>query len=299
MHSRVTVFADLCLDILMIGNTPVIYGQVEQFIDEYSLEVGGSAAIFSAQFKKLGGNPILYGAVGEDAFGTILVNRLQQLSLSTEFITSSKQTKTAVGLGLVNGNDRAMLTYLGSMVGYYKKEILASGILDTTDHLHIVSYYLLEQLQSFWPSILPTLKEKGITISLDTNWAPHGNWETVLDILPYVDVFIPNEQEALHISQATSLDEAGARLNENINLVVIKCGENGASVFMEGSRTDFPVPNELLSQLVIKDTTGAGDNFDAGFIWSWLNKEPLSTCIELGLRCGTNSLKRIGGIDGG
>jgi sugar/nucleoside kinase (ribokinase family) len=46
------------------------------------------------------------------------------------------------------------------------------------------------------------------------------------------------------------------------------------------------------------DTTGAGDSFDAGFLFAWLKGAPLDRCVELGTRCGISSLARMGGIEG-
>jgi sugar/nucleoside kinase (ribokinase family) len=53
-----------------------------------------------------------------------------------------------------------------------------------------------------------------------------------------------------------------------------------------------------LDEASIVDTTGAGDNFDAGFLRSWLKGAPLARCMELGMRCGSSSLRRMGGIEG-
>jgi sugar/nucleoside kinase (ribokinase family) len=298
MKPVIAVVADLCLDILFTGEVTPMYGQVEQYVDDYHIELGGSAGIFASQFTRLGGSINLFGTVGNDFFGRFLKERLQELGISTQYVTASDVYKTAVGLGLAKHNDRAMLTYKGSFNGVTASGIRESGILQKASHLHIASYFLLEQLQPFWLEALPLLKQKGTTISLDTNWSPEEDWHKVHSILPYIDVFIPNEEEALRISGKTWVEEAGNWLSQSGGLVVIKRGEKGASVFDGQSIQHFVIPESISKGLKIADTTGAGDNFDAGFLYAWLQHASTEECVNLGMRCGTGSLSAIGGIAG-
>ncbi|MFD3000601.1 carbohydrate kinase family protein [Pontibacter toksunensis] len=296
MKFDVAVVADLCLDIVFAGDVTPIYGQVEQFVEDYQVELGGSAAIFASQLTKLGGRVGMLGTVGTDPFGNLLLQRLQELGISTEYIQPSPLFKTSVGLGLARGKDRAMLTYKGSLNDVTAERLRDSGLLEKSGHLHIASYFLLEQLQSYWLEELKLMKQTGITVSLDTNWAPKENWGAVHGVLEFVDVFIPNEEEALRISGKTNVEEAGAWLSRFGCLVVIKRGESGAMVFKGDAVLEYQVPGSLLKGLTIADTTGAGDNFDAGFIYAWLQHASLDECVELAMRCGTGSLSAMGGI---
>ena len=297
MSYDLAVVADLCIDVLLTGKVKPIYGQVEQFVDDYQIELGGSATIFSSQFTKLGGKCAFLGAIGNDGFGELLLSRIREIGIDDRFLHYSNE-KTALGLGLGYGNDRAMLTYLGTLNDIKPQLIETSGVLDAASHIHINSYFLLENLQAYWSEKAPLLKKRGKTLSLDTNWAPLDDWQKVHELLPFIDVFIPNEEEAKLISAQANLADAGMWLSEQCPLVVIKRGEKGASLFQKGTRTDFEIPSLLTDQLKIKDTTGAGDNFCAGFIFNWLKGKPLEDCVTLGMQCGTSSLKEIGGING-
>jgi len=297
IRNEIVTVADLCVDLLFVGNVKPIYGQVEQFVNDYTVELGGSTAIFSSQFTKLGGQIKLIGKVGEDVFGNYLVERLRGLNVPPTHIIKSTTEKTAVGLGLAYHGDRAMLTYLGALSEMGGEELLQTGLFDKPQHVHITSYYLLAHLHAFWKQQVPLLKEKGATISLDTNWSPFGDWHAVHAILPFVDVFIPNEQEALHISGQFSVLDAGKWLSDFCKLTVIKCGGDGAVVFSkDAAAISFEVPAYLKQELKIADTTGAGDNFDAGFLKAWLSGSKLEDCVRDGMICGTMSLKQVGGI---
>ena len=298
MKYDVAVVADLCLDILLSGKVKPIYGQVEQYIDDYAIELGGSAAIFASQFTKLGGKVGFIGAVGEDTFGDILLRKLERLQISTDHIISKPGIKTSVSVGLSYFDDRAMLTYQGSMAALSAEDILNSKVLDQTCHLHIAGYFLLDQLFGFWPEVVREIQSKGITTSLDTNWSPNNDWKKVVELLPYINVFMPNEEEAKKISNKTDVMEAGAWLAKFCQIVVIKRGKDGATIFKDNFHFHTEVDPEISTDLKIADTTGAGDNFDAGFLREWLQGKPLKVCGMTAVKCGALSLTKIGGIQG-
>jgi ribokinase len=81
-------------------------------------------------------------------------------------------------------------------------------------------------------------------------------------------------------------------------LTVIKRGARGAVAFDSASGDRFELPGASLDERSIADTTGAGDNFDAGFLFAWLKGAPLGHCVKLGTRCGISSLAYMGGIEG-
>ncbi|MFN4764046.1 carbohydrate kinase family protein [Gillisia sp. Q332] len=298
MKYDVAVVADLCLDILLSGKVKPIYGQVEQYIDDYAIELGGSAAIFASQFTKLGGKVGLIGSVGEDTFGDILLQKLKHLHISTDHVIIKPEIKTSVGVGLSYYDDRAMLTFQGSMAALSAEDILNSKVLNHTCHLHIAGYFLLDQLFSFWPDVIIELQSKGITTSLDTNWSPNNDWKKVMELLPSINVFMPNEEEAKKISNKTDVIEAGTWLAKFCQIVVIKRGGDGATIFKDKVHFHTDVPQEISKDLKIADTTGAGDNFDAGFLREWLQGKPLKVCGMTAVKCGTLSLSEIGGIQG-
>jgi len=298
MQFDVAVIADLFVDILMKGDVVPVWGQAEKFVDDCCLELGGSAGIFASQFTRLGGKVGLYGKVGDDLPGRFLRDRIAGLGIPTERVFTSERLGTPVGLGLIRQDDRAMLTYRGCLTEITFDAVEASGLLAEAPHLHIASYFLLETLRPHWPRVLAGLKRRGMTVSLDTNWAPAGDWEAVREILGYVDVFAPNEEEALRISGMDDVEDAGKWLSQKVTLTVIKRGARGALAFDGATGKRFELPGAALDERSIADTTGAGDSFDAGFLFAWLKGATLDRCVELGARCGIASLARMGGIEG-
>ncbi len=298
MQFDIAVIADLCVDFLVRGDDKPVWGQAEVFVDDYCLELGGSAGIFASQFTRLGGSVALYGKLGNDLFGHFLRERITGLGIATDHVSTSEHFRTPVGLGLSMKGDRAMLTYEGCLREVTYDAVEVSGLLGLAPHLHIASYFLLEALRPHWPQVLPRLRQQGMTVSLDTNWSPAGNWGAVREILGYVDVFAPNEAEALHISGMANIEDALQWLGRLVKLTVIKRGARGAVAYDRDTGNRFELPGAALDERSIADTTGAGDNFDAGFLFAWLKGAPLDRCVELGTRCGISSLACMGGIEG-
>ncbi len=95
--------------------------------------------------------------------------------------------------------------------------------------------------------------------------------------LRHVDIFAPNEVEAMQLTGADTVEEALERLAAVVPLVVVKCGAKGAL-----ARRADAVYRAPAIDVNVQDTTGAGDCFNAGFVFGYLRGEPLENCLRLG-----------------
>jgi len=76
-------------------------------------------------------------------------------------------------------------------------------------HLHLSSYFLHKALRPDMIELFRRAKAAGLTTSLDTNDDPDGRWSTdILLLLKYVDILLPNENEACKIAHTTDVDQA-------------------------------------------------------------------------------------------
>jgi sugar/nucleoside kinase (ribokinase family) len=288
--------ADLCLDIILKGNIRPRFGQVEQLIDDYFVELGGSATIFASQWINLGGTAGIFGTVGDDQFGKLVCAKLQRIGFSKRYVRVLKGMKTGVGFALAEPNDRAILTFNGSMESLCPRDF-KDQYCGACRHWHVASFFLLNQLRPHWKPWLAKLKRAGITTSLDPNWSPGGNWKDVLDIFSLVDIFLCNETEARAITNRTDALAAGRWLAARGPMAVIKRGPRGAYAFRgkkiwkaQGSNND--------ESIHLVDTIGAGDCFDAGFVRGWQVGWPIERCLDLAIRCGRASATAPGGFAG-
>ncbi len=287
--------SDMCVDLILTGDVRPHFGQAEQIIADYVVEMGGSANIFASQFVKLGGTAGVIGRLGEDAFGDLVRERLRALGIDDSRVRRDPKLKTGLGVALAEPDDRAILTYSGTIDAVSPGELDAT-LLAECRHWHIASFFLLTALRREWPRWLGACKQAGVTTSLDPNWDPEQRWDGVFELLRLVGVFLPNEAEAAAITGEASVMRAGEKLSKNGPLVVIKRGSQGAAAFRDG---DFwTAAPEVPADFEPVDSIGAGDNFDAGFLRGWLLGRGGPWSLALATRCAVTSLNRAGGIEG-
>jgi ribokinase len=78
---EVMTLADVCVDLIVTGDVRPRFHQVEQFVDDLSLQLGGSAAIFASQMARLGASTALVGWVGADVLGDFVLSELKKRAL--------------------------------------------------------------------------------------------------------------------------------------------------------------------------------------------------------------------------
>ncbi len=111
----------------------------------------------------------------------------------------------------------------------------------------------------------------------------------VVEALRAVDIFAPNAQEAIDLTGAATVEAALAQLAELTPLVVIKLGREGA-IARQGKQIVF-APGLPVNVI---DTTGAGDCFNAGFLYGYLRGYDLEDCLRCGNICGGLSTTAYG-----
>ncbi|HIE39446.1 MAG TPA: carbohydrate kinase, partial [Anaerolineae bacterium] len=143
------------------------------------------------------------------------------------------------------------------------------------------------------PVLFRQARRAGLTVSLDTGCDPEGEWggEELLELLEQVDVFLPNEGEVRAIAGEDDVEEAIRELAKRASLVVVKRGASGAMSIGDGRVIHSPA-----FRVEVIDTTGAGDSFNAGFIYAYVVREmELEEALRFANACGGLSTTGIGG----
>jgi sugar/nucleoside kinase (ribokinase family) len=291
----VIVFGDTCVDLIVTGTDVVPrFGQVEKWVDDYTLEMGGSCCLFACQAAKLGLRVGLLGRVGDDGFGRLVLQRLEESGVDTQHVMVDPTLKTGLGIALCKPDDRAILTYEGSLSAVWPDDVTDEYLMSAR-HLHHGSFFLHTRLRPHMPDIFQRARRLGLSTSLDINWDPEERWNSTLpDVLPLSDVFMPNEQEALCLSGCARLEDAvGWLLSQGVSIVTMKLGADGARLY-HGEN----VHRCAVEPAAGGDSIGAGDSFDAGFLAGWLRGLPLEQCLDIACYCGRSVAGTTGGLQG-
>lgn len=291
------------LDLLVIGelNMDLILNRVESFPElgkekiarDLNLTMGSSSAIFAANSSRLGLSVGFCGMVGRDDYGETIIEQLQNYKIDTSLITVSDKHQTGLTVIIRYAGDRAMLTYPGTIDQFSYSEIPGDAF-ESARHLHISSIFLQSGIKKDLFKIIERAKAAGMTISIDPQWDPDEAWDLDFKkLLSQIDFFFPNEDEFLNITKSSSLDEAINKFQPFLKggIIVIKQGSRGAA-YCTGSEVGS-VPGYVNSEPV--DTVGAGDSFDAGFIYRFLSGYSIKECIKFGNITGAFSTTAAGG----
>ncbi len=284
------VVGDICPDLVLSGDVTPVFGQVEKLIDDANLVIGGSATIFACGAARLGLRVAFVGKVGDDVFGRFLLDALAVRGIDTSNIVRDPVVKTGLTVILSRGQDRAMLTYSGT-IGALRYDEINLEILDLARHVHMGSYYLLDSLMPDVPRLFAEAQRRGLTVSLDTNYDPTERWDGGLAaVLRHVDIFLPNETELTRITRTPDWRSGLAKAAQTVPTVVAKLGAEGAAVQQCSMFIHQPV-----RPVAVVDTTGAGDSFDAGFVYGHLSGWSLERTLSMAIACGTSSTQAAGG----
>lgn len=289
---QIAAIGELNVDIILnrIDSQPEI-GK-EKFAKDMTVTLGSSTAIFAANAAALGSSVCFVGMVGRDAFGTLVRESLEAKGVDTRFLIEG-ETPTGATICMNYGEDRANLTYQGAMdvMGF---DDIDPAVFDEAKHIHLSSLFMQSGLLRDIHRILEIAEEKGITVSLDTQWDPAETWK--LDyktVLPKVTVFMPNEKELQALTGKKDLESAIAEVQPYLGrAMLVKCGSKGSLlVWKTGKRVMLPA---FLNRDVV-DAIGAGDSFNAGFISAFVKGLPLEDCQETGNLTGAVNTTAAGG----
>jgi sugar/nucleoside kinase (ribokinase family) len=288
MGNIVVAIGDINVDISMIGSSDPEMGR-EVLVDKMVVSPAGSTGYFAFGIAKLGDECRFVGRLGGDYFGKLILEKMRSFGISTTYVKIDPDVSTGITVSIVSkSGERSLISYLGST------ETLNAGDIDEralmgARHLHIGALPLLKSLQPTVPELFMKAHKSGITTSLDTGWDPTGRWD-VEEALQWVDIFLPNEEEALAMTGEKSISRASAKLlAKGPSAIVIKRGAQGSTVATR--ERNFDVPTFRVNPV---DTTGAGDAFNAGFIFSFLRGKPLLECAKYGNAAGALKTLRAG-----
>jgi sugar/nucleoside kinase (ribokinase family) len=288
----VAVVGELNLDLILSGLPPTLQLDREHLASDLKVTLGSSSAIFAHNLALLGNKVAFSGAIGNDSFGEICLQRIGESGVDLSRVRRFKNQQTGLTVLLPSGSQRYILTYPGTMFELTLDDLDLEYIC-TAKHFHLSSYFLQRALRPRIAELFRRVKEAGLTTSLDTNDDPQDEWsEDVFRVFKYVDVLLPNQHEACRLSRTNDVDSAAVFLSKIVPLVVIKRGPNGA-IARRGEEV-FSAPGRR-GEFV--DAVGAGDSFDAGFIHQFIRGASIENCLTFGNITGALSVTRAGGTE--
>jgi len=289
---RTIVIGDLNVDIIVTGapQLPVLGHEIP--CEDIRTVMGGSASIFACRLAQLGGEVDILGKVGNDENGRIVLKTLRSSNVGIDNVKVLDSIRTGVTLSLTYPENKALITFTGG-IDVLSASDINPELFCSYRHLHVSSIYLQRKLLVSLAGIFAEAKRRGLRTSLDTNADPISKYEYIDEILDHIDIFLPNDREAKDMTGSTNLKDAMRKLGQKVPVVVVKRGEKGAIGSSEGQ-----IVKVEPMRINPVDTTGAGDSFDAGFIYYFLHQEKdFETSMRFANALGALSCLYIGGAE--
>src|SRR5271155_3432645 len=232
---EVCVVGELNLDLILYGLPKDLVLDREHLASNMAFTLGSSSGIFAHNLCALGTQVGFITKIGRDPLGSLAAERLSVAGVDTSRMKQGTgQTATGLTVVLPHPQHRYMLTYPGTMFEMEYSDIDLDYVR-TARHFHLSSFFLHRALRPQILDLFRQAKQAGLTTSLDTNDDPENEWaQDLLEVLKYVDVFLPNEREAKRIARTENFSQALEFLAGLAKVVAVKRG-SAASVCRSGN----------------------------------------------------------------
>src|SRR3954447_17591188 len=265
--ATITVIGCVQADVVMGPVTDLPAPGNTLLTEQMTTRVGGAGANAGLAAAEAGLQVRLIGWIGDDQLGAWMRDQLAPAGLADELVVVPGET-TGLTVALESADrDRTFLTYLGVNAEWEPATIPDDSL--TCNNLLICDYFVAPPVRGE-PArrLFETARERGARTFLDTSWDPGGfpaaTRAEIRTLLESVDVFLPNEVEALALADEADDVRAAARILQAASggWVVVKLGERGCFAVGPGA-TELAAEAPAVN---VADTTGAGDAFNAGLV---------------------------------
>ncbi|QQS20363.1 hypothetical protein IPL85_02865 [Candidatus Saccharibacteria bacterium] len=286
-HYDVIAFGGCYLDIISTGlpfeaaGVPV---EREMRGNSYLAQPGGSAINMLRTLQKLGGKGIFIGVKGDDVTGRLLEQQCTNENLTVKLFQADGR-QTNFGLNMVGQESSHVLFSLGSANQMLTSDMLLpalSEILTEKSFLYMGTLFKLDGLAPDFYKVLRLARLKGSKIVVDhgriSPGAPADRYSQVQTVVLAADYYLPSKAEFLEMWQVNTIEEGLRRLHSQAKdlTTVVKDGGNGAHYWADGKVWHVAARSVTYAQNI----TGAGDAFNAGFLWAVSAKKALVTSVE-------------------
>jgi len=262
----------------------------------------GAPAIMISSAARMGAPAGVIGGVGNDAFGSLMIERLEGMGVDCRFVM--KSDKGSTGNAFVMYHEDGSREYIFHIDGTPAVEAPVPDVNQISDpgYFHVMGCSLTAN-PDFCKRIVETalqFQKRGGKISFDPNIRPEllkgGDlMEIIAPIIENCSVLMPGVEELLMISGEKTVDAAVKKMFENsvLELIVLKNGSKGCKVYSRTELLEAPA-----YKVVQADATGAGDCFDGAFLAAVLAGKDLLQAAKEANAAGALNAAAFGPMEG-
>ena len=251
---------------------------------------GGSVANSIVGLSQLGSKVGFIGKVSDDELGNKYEEGLKSENVEYFYKKKKEELPTGTCLILVTpDSERTMCTFLGT-AGKINENDVNTDIIKQSEMIFLEGYLWDEgePKKAFEKAINSANK---VAMSLSDQFCVDRHKSHFLDLVKNkLDITFANEQEMMSLIDAENFEQVIDFAKSLKKLLVITRGERGATSILGNEVKE----NGIEKDLKIKDLTGAGDLFAAGFLHGYLNNLNLVECLNKGREMSSKVIQQIG-----
>lgn len=288
---KVLFIGDINVDVILGGMKVFPIRDREITCESYEVVMGSTAVISAAAYASLGGSAAFLGLAGRDDHGEFMLRGMNELGIDTYRVRRTSKVRTGVTVNMLLGRTRTQVTYPGTIAELDGADI-GERELRGLAHVHFAGPYQQTRLRPHITRLLSLARRLGLSTSLDPQWDLTGKWAHLREWLPLLTYFFPNADEAMAMTGAATPRVACAALMSLTACSLVKAGKKGVIVPVDGYPEIIATPD-----VKVVDTTGAGDSFNAGFLYSRLVRNlPVRESATFANAVAARSCLFIGGV---
>ncbi|MGV9197437.1 MAG: sugar kinase [Promethearchaeia archaeon] len=217
------------------------------------------------------------GVIGNDEFGEAIIQKLQKDKVDTSHIRKHKNLHTGIAFNQYNSDGSRKFIFATGAAGETSPNDISAEYFENIRNLHIMGSALSisekSKKASYKAIEIARKQNPEVMISFDPNLRPEMlDIETILQIckpvLEETDILLPSGEEAEMLAEEKGEEKACQKLlNGHSNMVVLKQGKNGCTVYSENNFNGTHIPGYKVEEI---DPTGAGDSFGGAFMVGYL-----------------------------
>ncbi len=297
----------LNVDLILNGQAPVEIEELTRWAgpSEVQLCAAGSAGYIAQDLARFGFQTSLVSNLADDPFGDAVLRILNAGGLDTQHVTRQPRTLSGIGIYmLLFGSKKRPLTYRMPTHLPWPRPFTPEQrrfLLEEHRHLHCAGYlHFPDMWNEELADIFRQARRRGLTTSLDPQFVlipVRTPWlEPLAAVLPYTDLLLVDEDEAREIARQGDLQQAARFLQrQGPKTVVVKCGRQGSLVCENQVIHECPAVN--IPEAEIVDSIGAGDAFDCGMIYGFLNGWDSARSQKFATLAAASTLRAAGGTN--
>ncbi|HEY8573567.1 adenosine kinase [Phenylobacterium sp.] len=242
---------------------------------------GGSAANTIAGLASFGGKGAFLGKVADDQLGAVFTHDMK--AIGAHFANAPLVGGKATAVSMINvtpDGQRTMCTFLGASTAFADEDV-DKDVIESAKIVYLEGYLFdapLARRAFAKAAALAHGSGRKIALTLSDSFVVERHREALLGFIEgQVDLLFANESEVCALFRTTDFDEAVSALRERVELAAVTRAAQGSVILSKGER--LTVAAEPVEKVV--DTTGAGDQYAAGFMFGLSRGRPLQQCGKL------------------